>query len=276
VGSVCRARSHPFAAASGSQQHANNTEPPFWLQASMSVHAISAVLKITGVSSSEKLILLILSNYADEHNRSFPSHRRLANESGLSDRTVLTVLKALEVKKLISRKERNRPDGSRSSDIITLHIGGEMVSPGGEMNGRGVGKSTTGGGEMVSPLTTFEPLQEEPLKKEREVQAPSPKRSSNGFRLPDDWEPTPWTEESPIDLMSWKRELGIFRDYWKALPGARGRKLDWDATWRIWISRTRQSHSAQPKLSLAEQIGADNEKARQMAFARLKARNGQH
>jgi hypothetical protein len=25
-----------------------------------------------------------------------------------------------------------------------------------------------------------------------------------------------------------------FRDYWRAKPGAGGRKLDWDATWRNW------------------------------------------
>jgi len=28
-----------------------------------------------------------------------------------------------------------------------------------------------------------------------------------------------------------------FRDYWVALPGAKGCKLDWDATWRRWIKK---------------------------------------
>ncbi|MGR9087307.1 MAG: hypothetical protein ACU841_09570 [Gammaproteobacteria bacterium] len=26
-----------------------------------------------------------------------------------------------------------------------------------------------------------------------------------------------------------------FRDYWIAQPGAKGRKLDWQATWRNWV-----------------------------------------
>lgn len=26
-----------------------------------------------------------------------------------------------------------------------------------------------------------------------------------------------------------------FRDYWKGVPGAKGRKLDWQATWRNWL-----------------------------------------
>lgn len=30
------------------------------------------------------------------------------------------------------------------------------------------------------------------------------------------------------------RTLENFRDYWKSVPGSRGRKLDWEATWRKW------------------------------------------
>ena len=134
---------------------------------------------------------------------------------------------------------------------------------------------------LLKHLPEPEPEPEPDISNEigREVaQAPSPKVSPNGFRLPSEWEPNPWTEEISIDVMAWQRELDKFRDYWRAVPGAKGRKLDWDATWRNWIRRASEDQRphAQPKLSLAEQIGADNEKARQMAFARLKARNGQH
>lgn len=30
------------------------------------------------------------------------------------------------------------------------------------------------------------------------------------------------------------RIFANFCDYWRSAPGAKGRKLDWDATWRIW------------------------------------------
>lgn len=123
----------------------------------MSVQAITSALALRGVSASEKLLLLVLANYADENNQAYPSHRRLAAETGLSDRTILSVLKSLEARGVLSRRERKRADGSRSSDVITLNIGGEMVSPRGEVDGEGVGKSLPQGGEMVSPLTTFEP-----------------------------------------------------------------------------------------------------------------------
>jgi hypothetical protein len=38
-----------------------------------------------------------------------------------------------------------------------------------------------------------------------------------------------------------------FRDYWIAAAGAKGRKADWDATWRNWIRNQRgQSASSKP------------------------------
>lgn len=35
-----------------------------------------------------------------------------------------------------------------------------------------------------------------------------------------------------------------FRDYWVAVPGARGLKLDWTATWRNWIRTERRDHGS--------------------------------
>jgi hypothetical protein len=124
-------------------------------------------MAIRGISASEKLLLLVLANFADEAMGCWPSHKRLADDTGLTQRTVLTLLKALEDKKLISRTERLRADGSRTTDKITLHFSGEIISTrgetisgGGEIGDTGVGKPTAGGGEIISPLTTFEPSTE--------------------------------------------------------------------------------------------------------------------
>ena len=43
-----------------------------------------------------------------------------------------------------------------------------------------------------------------------------------------------------IDLRAEHRK---FIDYWISEPGQRGTKLDWNATWRNWIRRSRPSHS---------------------------------
>ena len=65
--------------------------------------------------------------------------------------------------------------------------------------------------------------------------------SPNGSRLQPDW-------VVPADWLSWARsehagvdalaEAEKFRDHWLAQPGAKGRKSDWQATWRNWIRKS--------------------------------------
>lgn len=68
--------------------------------------------------------------------------------------------------------------------------------------------------------------------------------SGRGSRLPANWQPAPEvvaqmrSDHSHIDC---DRELEKFRDYWRAVPGAKGRKTDWDATFRNWIRRAAES-----------------------------------
>lgn len=67
--------------------------------------------------------------------------------------------------------------------------------------------------------------------------------SSRGTRLPEDWEPSAevksWarTNAPSVDLAA---ELEAFRDFWNGVPGARGRKSDWDGTLR---NRLRDQHA---------------------------------
>jgi hypothetical protein len=77
---------------------------------------------------------------------------------------------------------------------------------------------------------------------------PSPASSStkkrdsaaSGARLPDDWEPSAelraWAAANTPHV-NWPVETETFRDYWRAKPGAKGRKSDWAATWRNWMRR---------------------------------------
>lgn len=65
-----------------------------------------------------------------------------------------------------------------------------------------------------------------------------PKKVCRGTRLPEDWKPPPsgcpGLTLTPEFLAA---EEAKFRDYWRAQPGQRGVKLDWDATWRNWLRR---------------------------------------
>lgn len=59
----------------------------------------------------------------------------------------------------------------------------------------------------------------------------------------------------------------LFFDYWIAQPGAKGRKLDWSATWRNWVrnEKLQRVPRASPgvPLDLAAARRAANDEAKQ-------------
>ncbi len=83
------------------------------------------------------------------------------------------------------------------------------------------------------------PTEEQPVRdmSERE-RAPA---NGRGSRLPANWQPSrklieQMHSECPgIDLGLENRN---FTDWWKSAPGQRGRKADWEATWRVWMRKS--------------------------------------
>lgn len=119
----------------------------------MSVQAITCAMALRGVSPSEKLLLLALANYADEHMQAWPSQKRLADDTCLTDRTVRALLSALAARGLISRTARQREDNSRTTDVVTLQFPGVAatgISGGAENISGGVRKPVPGGAETAS------------------------------------------------------------------------------------------------------------------------------
>lgn len=82
-------------------------------------------------------------------------------------------------------------------------------------------------------------------------------KAARASRLPADWKPSTdamtWTATQQISWETCQRELDAFRDYWKAMPGARGTKLDWDATFRNWI-RKASANGNHAKASAADRV----------------------
>jgi hypothetical protein len=77
--------------------------------------------------------------------------------------------------------------------------------------------------------------------KREDQERASRKRADRAHRLPDGWTPEP--EPDLIGKLNLKPkqvalELERFADYWTAQPGARGRKVSWQATWRNWLRRS--------------------------------------
>lgn len=66
---------------------------------------------------------------------------------------------------------------------------------------------------------------------------------SRGTRLPDGYRPPVEViqqmqgEIPSVSREAWLHEHEKFKDYWKSMPGQRGVKLDWDATWRNWMRK---------------------------------------
>ncbi len=78
---------------------------------------------------------------------------------------------------------------------------------------------------------------------EEASQAP-PAKKKRGQRIPDGWMPdgdliTAMAQECP--LVDQQMEHRKFADYWAAQPGAKGVKLDWNATYRNWIRRASEN-----------------------------------
>jgi hypothetical protein len=64
--------------------------------------------------------------------------------------------------------------------------------------------------------------------------------AQRGTRVPDDFMPDDkmrawYAAERLQGLIDGRVEHERFMDYWRAVPGARGVKLDWPATWRNWM-----------------------------------------
>ncbi|WP_195393653.1 hypothetical protein [Actinomyces urogenitalis] len=52
-------------------------------------------------------------------------------------------------------------------------------------------------------------------------------------------------------------EVERFRDYWAAQPGAKGRKVSWDATWRNWARRCQDDATRRSGYRSQAQVMAD-------------------
>ena len=243
----------------------------------MSYHLAAWAMDVD-VPPREKLLLILIASHANDEGECFPSQTTLAYRSGLSRRTVLRSLAELEERGVITRRQRRRPDGSRSSDTIRLNVHGAPVRPplsGGSLADRArvvfapQGDSVAPGGATLSqqgdsvsphgdnddaarcPVVTAEPVIEpirEPVRESSAANAaaqqPGPSASTaRGTRLPDGWMPKPETIQQMRDEcpnVNLEAEHRRFMDYWADQPGAKGRKVRWDSTWRNWIRRANE------------------------------------
>ena len=173
-----------------------------------------------------------------------PSQATIAQESGLSERTVRSMLAELEKLGVIERLRRTtgtRGRGNRLPDGYTLHpngspdlaatFAGSSVQP--EMNAMQPATEDvpTGKELQATPLIEVEPGEVEPgevAARKRAARIPDP------FVLTAEMRAWAAAEVPGLDVDAHTRE---FVDYWRAESGAKASKLDWLATWRNWMRK---------------------------------------
>lgn len=218
----------------------------------MSVRALTLAFAARKLSPAEKLVLLALADFADDQMRCWPSQEKIADITELSARTVWASLKELEARRMLSRVSRKRADGTRSTDVFTLHFAGELsIEPLAIPAKASRNPCETQSQSLQEPiatvatLTTFEPSIEEPREATASgAQAPAKPIKRAAKRVPIDWMPKPAhfaiaAEEgfAPGEI---EREIAKFRDHEFRDP-----KTDWDAAFRRWIrtaAERRPSH----------------------------------
>ncbi len=99
-------------------------------------------------------------------------------------------------------------------------------------------------------------------------------KTTRGTRLPEDWWPSDrdiqFCQEKRPDL-DWRELACEFRDYWHSVPGQRGVKVDWSATWRNWVRRAGQYGPAPARMM---RPGPGGKSAAEIALENYKRRRG--
>ena len=89
----------------------------------------------------------------------------------------------------------------------------------------------------------------------------------NGTRLPDDWFLSAslgqWSIEQGATDDLVRAEADKFKDYWMGVAGAKGRKANWDATWRNWIRKAIADNQPQFKAITGGHNGQSTSKSEQ-------------
>lgn len=266
----------------------------------MSVQAMAWAIKrarVGDLSASQNHLLLVLANYADQEGcDAFPGAATLAADTGMTVRGVRNILQQLEGLGVIQRGNqaitaaKNYPYGQRPTVWNLSMLQMELVLEGaGTREPRSPPPGTTFTPEPRSPVNqttgTREPGSHDPsitinpsLRSGFGARAAGdaddkPRRGgTTGTRLPAGWQPDDddlrFAAENGVDG---RVEAAKFRDYWHAVAGAKGRKQDWDATWRNWIRRAAEdlnrypsprSHAHEsPRRSLAEHAADSHRRA---------------
>lgn len=168
----------------------------------------------------------------------FPSQATIAEESGLSERTVRTMLGHLEERGVVIRERRKVAGSKRATDAYTLHPNGRPGLPA-ESAGSSDQPADLPATEAAS--TGNEPQATPSIEVDREEVAIgilSTDESADGTLIPDDWRPNQRHIDKAASLhLDVVREYRRFRDHadrtQRRLLGVKG----WNAGFTNWLRK---------------------------------------
>lgn len=207
----------------------------------MSIMVMNEVFKRYPEGGGEMLLALALADHAhDDGTHIWPSIAQLAQKTRQSERSVQYQLRKMEATGWLilvnsgngGRNQRREywisPDWIKGAEIAPPQKGEIGDMKGAEICAKGANCDTKGC-SLLHPHITIK----EPSKTTKES-------SGRGSRLPKTWLlPKSWGTWALENDETWtvdhvRMEADKFRDYWVALPGKAGLKLEWEATWRNW------------------------------------------
>lgn len=98
----------------------------------MSIQALSWAFELEGLSSSQKVTLFALANYANHDNEAWPNVSSLAKKCGLTSRSIFNCIKSLQEIGLINIINQTHKNGRKRSNryilnvhVLSIHITGQ-------------------------------------------------------------------------------------------------------------------------------------------------------
>jgi hypothetical protein len=203
----------------------------------MSAEAVTVVLHHSQSEGTAKLVLWGIANHHSDQG-AWPSIATLAKYANIKERRVQQIIRELAASGEIAIEEQGgygQHQYKTNRYLILLTCPADC--DGTLQHRTGVQSVTVRGAIHDTQGCNLESSGVQPT-------APEPNKNLKknlmltSYRLPEDWQPREndiLTMKEHFPSIDLKLETHAFRDYWRSVAGARGKKADWDATWRNWI-----------------------------------------
>lgn len=193
-----------------------------------------------------KAVLMSLADNANDHGECWPSISTICERTCFGKTAVIEAIRWLESDGVLVA---DRTNGRHTRYTIVPNLDlfnrsakrtGPPAEPVREANRTGASGEPDRSARRTLTVKNHQELKDQ--KQQRD--------SKRGSRLPDGWAPSEAVREwarSEFPTVNLDVVLAEFADYWRSVPGQRGTKLDWDATFRNRVREVAARQSRNPR-----------------------------